>query len=73
MYLSSFANVVVWFMLVAILFSLGYGLFVLLFGQRNGKNIYKALAWRIGLSMLLFMGLILVIYFGLIIPGPPPL
>ena len=67
------ANIIVVIFIIAILASLGVGLFYLLVDQKNGNNTYKALAWRIGLSMLLFLGLLLAIYLGIITPAPPPL
>lgn len=66
------ANLVVTGLIIAILVSLGLGLFYLL-SQNNGNRTYKALAWRISLSMLLFLGLILAIFFGWVTPEPPPL
>lgn len=67
------ADIIIFCMIVAILASLGFGLFYLLLEQHDGQRAYKALAWRIGLSMLLFLGLLLAIYFGFITPAPPPL
>lgn len=73
MYSSFVANLIVYCMLAAILLSLGYGLFSLLYRNRSGRSVYKALAWRISLSLLLFLGLIIAVYFHYINPGPPPL
>ena len=66
------ANLVVTGLIIAILVSLGISLFYLL-SQNNGNRAYKALAWRISLSMLLFLGLILAVFFGWVTPAPPPL
>ncbi len=60
-------------MLLAIILCLVYGLFYLLNNKQNGNRTYKALALRISLSMLLFLGLILAVYFGWVTPAPPPL
>lgn len=70
---SSFATFIILTMLLLILLSLGIGLFYLLFNQSGGKRTLRALAIRIGLSMFLFLGLLLAIYFRWVIPGPPPL
>lgn len=66
------ANLVVIGLIIAIIFSLAVSLFYLL-AQNNGNRTYKALAWRISLSMLLFLGLILAVYLGWVTPAPPPL
>lgn len=70
---SFLSNLIVLLILFAIIASLGYGLFFLLFNQGNGTQTYKALVIRICLSMMLFLGLIVAIFFGWITPGPPPL
>lgn len=70
---SIFANIIVFVMLGIIIICLGYGLFYLLSNKQNGNRTYKALALRICLSMLLFLGLILALYFKWVTPGPPPL
>lgn len=70
---SLFANVVVLTMMLAILISLGAGLYYLLFTTPRGNHTYRALVLRIGLSMLLFLGLVFSIYMGWVTPVPPPL
>ncbi|WP_251358832.1 twin transmembrane helix small protein [Kangiella sp. TOML190] len=58
--------VVIIFML-AILFSLFRGLFFLSKGDpESSKELLKSLKWRIGLSTLLFLGVIALHYFGII-------
>lgn len=55
---------------IAILFSLGSGLFHLVRhkDQENSKKTVKALTYRIGLSLLLFIFLFISYSFGLIKP-----
>lgn len=56
-------------MLVLILFSLGKALFHLTSGKTdNGAKMVKALAWRIGLSVALFVLLLVAYYSGWIEP-----
>jgi Protein of unknown function (DUF2909) len=56
-------------MLVLILISLGKALFHLSSArQEDGKKMVKALAWRIGLSVALFLLLIVAYYNGWIEP-----
>jgi len=56
-------------MLVLILISLGKALFHLSSTrQEDGKKMLKALAWRIGLSVALFLLLIVAYYSGWIEP-----
>ena len=59
--------IVIAFMLV-ILYCLGSGLIYLLKDHGNGKRTVKALTWRIGLSISLFLLLIIGFYTGLITP-----
>jgi hypothetical protein len=59
--------------LFLILSSLGYGLFYLLFDQQSGQRMLRSLSIRIGLSMLLFLSLLVAIYFGWVTPAPPAL
>lgn len=70
---SIFATVIILTTMFLILSSLGIGLFYLLFNLNTGKQTFKALSLRIALSMMLFMGILLAIYLGWIVPGPPPL
>lgn len=70
---SAIGTLIILVTIFLILSSLGFGLFYLLFNQHNGKQTLKALSIRIGLSMTLFLGLLVAIHFGWIIPEPPPL
>jgi hypothetical protein len=55
--------------LIIILYSLGSALFFLVRDNKNDPTrVVKALSWRIGLSMLLFILLLLAFSFGLIQP-----
>jgi hypothetical protein len=56
-------------MLLLILISLGKALFHLTSSNaEDGPKMVKALAWRIGLSVLLFVLLIVAYYSGWIVP-----
>ncbi|MEP6886415.1 MAG: twin transmembrane helix small protein [Gammaproteobacteria bacterium] len=56
-------------MLLLILISLGKALFHLTSSKpEDGARMVKALAWRIGLSVLLFVLLIVAYYSGWIVP-----
>jgi hypothetical protein len=56
-------------MLVLILISLGRALFLLTSRKpEDGAKMVKALAWRIGLSVALFVLLIVAYYNGWIVP-----
>jgi hypothetical protein len=55
-------------MLVLILASLGSALFFVFQDRSNSRRAVKALALRVGLSLLLFLMLMAGYYFGLI-PG----
>jgi Protein of unknown function (DUF2909) len=61
-------KIVVILLLVAIVASLGSGLFFLVTDQGKTKRTVKALAVRVGLSLALFLLLMAGYYFGLI-PG----
>jgi hypothetical protein len=52
-----------------ILFCLGSGIVYLLKDQRNSKRMVKALSWRIGLSVFLFILLLLAYVAGYIQPN----
>ena len=57
----------------AIVFSLGSALFHLSSGKGDSKKMARALTVRVGLSLALFILLMLAWYFGLITPhGIPP-
>jgi len=53
-------------MLVAIIASLGSALFAMLRPGKDPKRMVKALSLRVGLSVTLFLLLMLAYYFGLI-------
>jgi len=61
-------KIVVILFLVAILASLGSALFFLVTDRGQSKRTVKALALRVGLSLTLFLLLMVGYYFGLI-PG----
>ncbi len=52
-----------------ILLSLGSALFYLVKDQGSRERTVKALTWRIGLSLALFLLLMIGAYTGLITPG----
>ena len=55
-------------LLILIGLSLFSGLFFLVRDQGQSKNVVKSLSWRIGLSVFLFILLILLFLFGVIRP-----
>ena len=60
-------KIVLIILMVIILFSLFRGLFFLAKGgEENSKKLVRTLSWRIGLSILLFILIILLNYFGVI-------
>ena len=56
--------------LLAIIISLGSGLYFLLTDKSGSKRMVNSLTVRIGLSVLLFVMLFIGWYFGLIGPHP---
>ncbi len=54
--------------MIAILFSLGSGLVFLLRDKDGSTRVAKALSWRIGLSLLLFVMLVISYFLGWIHP-----
>lgn len=70
---STVGTLIILVTIFLILSSLGFALFYLLFNKHSGKQTLTALSIRIGLSMTLFIGLLIAIYCGWIIPEPPPL
>ena len=52
-----------------ILFALGSALYFLVHDRDNSDRIVKALTWRIGLSLLLFVFLMFAFYMGWITPN----
>lgn len=65
----SLAKVLVLLVFVAILGSLASGLFYLFKDDSSSKRTVKALTWRIGLSVGLFILLFIAYAAGLIEPG----
>ncbi len=57
-------------LLFFILFALGSALYFLVHDRNNSDRIVKALSWRIGLSLLLFIILIIAFAMGWISPHP---
>ncbi len=57
-------------LLLFILFSLGSALYFLVHDKGGSDRIVKALTWRIGLSLLLFVILIIAFAMGWISPHP---
>lgn len=54
--------------LLAVFFSLGSGLYYLMRDPGDSDRIVKALTWRIGLSLLLFVLLLIAFALGWITP-----
>jgi Protein of unknown function (DUF2909) len=54
--------------LLAIVVSLGKALFSMSSGPEHSARMVQALTWRIGLSVALFLSLLLSYHFGLITP-----
>ncbi len=57
-------KIIVLLFIVFILASLGSALYYLLKDQGKSDRVVKALTWRIGLSMALFISLMAGYYFG---------
>jgi hypothetical protein len=55
--------------LLAIVASLGKALFSMSSGPEHAARVVQALTWRIGLSLVLFITLIVGYHFGLITPN----
>lgn len=55
-------------MMLAIVFSLGSGLYFILFEKEKSSQAVKALTFRIGLSLLLFVGLFIAFAMGWLHP-----
>jgi succinate dehydrogenase/fumarate reductase cytochrome b subunit len=58
-------------LIACILFSLAIGLYYLLVDRSKGKRIVKALAFRISLSLVLFIFIIISILSGWVVPYSP--
>jgi hypothetical protein len=54
--------------LLAIVASLGKALFSMSSGPENSARVVEALSWRIGLSVVLFVGILASYHFGWISP-----
>jgi hypothetical protein len=60
---------VIMLVLLAIVGSLGKALFEMSSGPEKSVRMMRALSWRIGLSVVLFVGLFAGHYYGWIAPG----
>lgn len=63
-------KVIIVFFLLSILFALGSALYFLIKDQGSSERIVKALTWRIGLSLVLFILLFIAYAFGWLVPHP---
>lgn len=61
-------KLIVILMLLAIIFSLGSGVYYMMRDKGGSKNMVKALTWRIGLSVALFIFLLLAYFLGWVQP-----
>jgi membrane associated rhomboid family serine protease len=66
--MSSLIRILIIVMLIAIVASLGSALFHLARGRDDSNKMVRALTVRIGLSLVLFVLLMVAWYFGLISP-----
>lgn len=64
-------KIIVLILLFAILFSLGSALYYMLTQKKSPQLMVKALTWRIGLSLTLFILLLIAFIVGWIHPHPP--
>ncbi len=64
------AKIIILVFLAIILYTLGSGLYYLVRNKDRSTEVIKALTWRIGLSLLLFILLFVAYYFGLVTPHP---
>jgi len=62
------AKLIIILFLIVILYSLGSGLYFLVRDKGDSTRVVKALTWRIGLSLLLFMLLFVAYALGWITP-----
>ncbi|WP_133130720.1 twin transmembrane helix small protein [Legionella yabuuchiae] len=65
-----FTKAFILFIMLIILVSLGSGIVFLVRDEGKTKRTVKALTWRIGLSLGLFVFLIFGFFFGFISPHP---
>lgn len=63
-----FTKIFIILVMLIILFALGSGLVYLVKDNGKGKRTVKALTWRIGISLALFIFLIIAFSTGLITP-----
>jgi len=61
-------KLIVLLLLLAIIFSLGSGVYYMMRDKSGSKNMVKALTWRIGLSVALFIFLLLAYFMGWVEP-----
>jgi hypothetical protein len=61
-------RIVIILFIIAIIGSLASAMYYMVTDRSGGNRMLKALAWRVGLSVTLFLMLMLGFYFGLI-PG----
>jgi len=61
-------KILVMLFLASVLFSLGSGLYYMMKDKGKGDRAVRALTWRIGISIFLFVLLLLGAQFGLIEP-----
>ena len=73
MEITTIATTIILTVLFVILSSLAFGLFYLLRNPSGTGRTATALSVRVGLSMMLFLCLLLAIHEGWIMPNPPPL
>jgi cytochrome bd-type quinol oxidase subunit 2 len=66
--MDSLFRILVIGVLIAIVVSLGSALFYLARGHGDSQKMIRALAFRVGLSLVLFVLLMVAWYFGLISP-----
>lgn len=64
------AKIVIVVFLFLILYALGSGLYFLVREKDDSDRMVKALTWRIGLSLLLFILLFIAFFLGWITPHP---
>jgi hypothetical protein len=63
-----FAKIIIFLLLLTIIYCLGSALFYMLSKKKNQDSMAKALSWRVGLSLGVFLLLMLGFYTGLIHP-----
>lgn len=68
--MTLFIKIIVCILFLFILFSLGSALYFLIHDKGDSDRIVKALTWRIGLSLLLFVLLFIAFALGWIAPHP---